>query len=199
MVQQLPQPGRVCQSPLSHLHCIVTFRSKPYVFLREPHHIRPKGRCVYLCLIRCFLQYVHKALQVVNPLLEGVLLPGASVLSYTTSSTQLSCMRCVLPSIRHLIGSAHCLYHFVFPCPMMDSDTTWIFTHAFGNIAQHTWGLVHGVCDLQLGHLLPFWCIVCYRPITHGCLLNHHQCRPNVHGDLQGPTGVTENAGGSWM
>ena len=32
MVHQLPQPGRVCQSPLPHLYCIATFRSQPCVF-----------------------------------------------------------------------------------------------------------------------------------------------------------------------
>ena len=69
-VHELPQPVRVCQSPLSHLQCIVKLRSQPCAFLREPHHIRLKPRCLCLCRIRCFLQSVHAALQVVNPLLE---------------------------------------------------------------------------------------------------------------------------------
>ena len=68
-VHQLPQLGRVCQSPLAHLHCIVTFRSQPCVFLREPDHIHPKARRLRLCLNYCFLQYIHLAVQVLNLLL----------------------------------------------------------------------------------------------------------------------------------
>ena len=73
-VHQLPQLGRICQSPLAHLHCIVTFRSQPCVFLREPDHIHPKARRLRLCLYCCFLQYIHVAVQVVNLLLKALFL-----------------------------------------------------------------------------------------------------------------------------
>ena len=80
-----------------------------------------------------------------------VLVPGASVRLYATGSTQLSSIRCVLPSVRHLRRGAHYLYHFVFPCPMMHSDTARIFNDALGGITQHTWGpsptpVIWGTC-----------------------------------------------------
>ena len=72
-VHQWPQPGRICQSSLADVHSIITFRLQPSVFHCEPHHMHPKARRLRLCLNRCFLQYIHAALQMVNPLLEAPL------------------------------------------------------------------------------------------------------------------------------